>query len=114
MGKPRESRENPVPVVGTMPGRNGGRLKRGGTNPGAGRPPNEFKDFLKREIRDNPESRAALIRAASDEESRSFGSAWKLAAEYDEAKPSQKHEVGGLGGGPVIVKIVREGRRRTA
>lgn len=39
---------NPVsnPVPQTMPGRRGGTLKRGGTNPGAGRPPNEFRRAL--------------------------------------------------------------------
>ena len=33
---------NPVKPAGTMPGRNGGKLRRGGTNRGAGRPPDKY------------------------------------------------------------------------
>lgn len=39
---------NPVDNPATQPGKNGGTLKRGGTNPGAGRPPNAFREECRR------------------------------------------------------------------
>lgn len=38
---------NPVPM---MPGKNGGMLRRGGTNPGAGAPPSAIRDLFKGDL----------------------------------------------------------------
>jgi hypothetical protein len=80
-------------------------------NPGGGRPPSAFKDFLA-ELRANPEALAALKKAASDPEMKSFGSAWKIVTDYDPDKPAEKKELSGKV--EVTVRVAREGRRVTA
>lgn len=55
---------------------------------------------------------AALKQAASDSESRAFGSAWKLISEYDENKPAEKRQI--VGPIEVRVRVIKEGRRITA
>lgn len=91
----------------------GGALLAGGIpgNKGGGRPPNAFKDFLA-DLRKDPEALAALRAAACDPSLRSFGAAWKLAADYDDEKPAEKRQI--VGPVEVNVRIVREGRRVTA
>ena len=44
--KPQKSRSKSRAAKSTRPGRNGGRLNSGGTFPGAGRPPSEFKQRM--------------------------------------------------------------------
>jgi|GEM_PF-6130341 len=69
------------------PGRNGGRLKRGGTNKGAGRPPDEFKrhmrelasaeevdDYLRRCLR-GEEGAKAFLGAIAHVTDRGYGKA---------------------------------------
>lgn len=83
-------------------------MNAGGTpgNKGGGRPPNIFRDAL-RKIRENPSALQALTDAATDPKSRNFGHAWKTVTDYDEEKPAQKQEI--VGPIEVRVRIVKEG-----
>lgn len=100
-------------VIAKIPQAHGGALNAGGTpgNAGGGRPPKAFKDFLA-ELRRDPLAQAALEKAAKDSESRSFGAAWKIVADYDDEKPAEKRQI--VGPVEVHVKFAREGRRVTA
>lgn len=81
--------------------------------PNAGRPPNAFKDFLREMIRDDPTSRQALVDAAQNPAGgATFTSAWKIATDYDDAKPAEKAQITGKLTVEVVIK--REGRRVTA
>lgn len=97
-----------------IPQPNGGALLSGGMpgNAGGGRPPKTFAAFM-RELRESPKVHEAIQRAAEDETSRGFQPVINKLAEYDPEKPGQKLEVAGAGGGPIQVKIVREGKRPT-
>ena len=109
---PKSSRQTPAKSPELVPQEHGGALLAGGI-PGnkGGRPPGKFKDFLA-ELRASPEFQAALKQAASDPNSRGFGNAVKLLAEYDDDKPAEKRQI--VGPIEVRVKIAREGRRTTA
>lgn len=87
------------------PGNSGGKKGR------SGRPPKAFKDFLG-ELRKDPKSQAAFRKAARDPEARGFSAAWKIATDYDDAKPAEKHAI--VGPIEVRVRIAREGKRTTA
>lgn len=91
--------------VGNHPGNTGGKKGR------SGRKPDAFKNFLAK-LRQDPTALAALKAAASDSESRAFGSAWKLISEYDENKPAEKRQI--VGPIEVRVRVIKEGRRITA
>ncbi len=72
--------------LGAHPGNTGGKPGR------SGRPPDAFKAFLAK-LRANPKALAAVQRAALDETGRNFATAWKLASEYDETRPTGKLDV---------------------
>ncbi len=72
--------------LGNHPGNTGGKKGR------SGRPPDAFKAFLAK-LRANPKALAAVQRAALDETGRNFATAWKLASEYDETRPTGKLDV---------------------
>lgn len=98
-----------------MPGRNGGTLNRGGSNPGAGRPRKtaaeragkrmsrrEFMDWLSKQ----DDVHDAVLRAATDPECRGFAIAQKLLSEYDADRPAPPqatvpHEV--------VIRVIRDG-----
>ena len=115
MAKPRRapSPKTAAETPGLKPQPHGGALLAGGIpgNKGGGRPPNAFKDFLA-DLRRDPQALAALRAAACDPSLRSFGAAWKLAADYDDDKPAEKRQI--VGPVEVRVRIEREGRRVTA
>ncbi len=67
-------------------GKKGNRGGHGGT-------PKAFKDFMRDEIRNGFKSRHALVQASQDPESKGFGLAWKLAADYDDEKPAQRTDI---------------------
>lgn len=95
-----------TPTETPRTGKNGNPLKTGNPgNKGGGRPPDAFKDFLAR-LRRDPKALAAFRAAALDSSNRSFGAAWKLAAEYDEEKPAEKKQLQGKF--EVSVRFVRE------
>lgn len=77
-----------------VPQAHGGALNAGGTpgNKGGGRPPQAFKDFLAT-LRNDPDAQDALKKAALDPAMGSFGAAWKIVTEYDDAKPAKKLEL---------------------
>lgn len=83
----------------------------GGPQPGSGRPKGTLKAFLTK-LRKDPLAHDALEKAARDENSRNFRTAWKIAADYDDEKPAEKHTIVG----PIVVKVSfsREGKRTTA
>jgi hypothetical protein len=93
---------------------NGGKLRKGnpGNKGGNGAVPKAFKEFIKAEIRNGFKSRHALVEASTDPASKGFSIAWKLAADYDDDKPAEKHAI--VGPVAVIVRIEREGKRVTA
>lgn len=70
-------------VSGGNPGNSGGKKGR------SGRKRDEFKKFLGR-ARNDGKARRALVTAMRDAESKNFGTAWKIAVDYDEKKPGQK------------------------
>ncbi len=79
--------------------------------PGPGRHPKSLVLFLK-ELRKSAAAQQALQRAAADENSRGFSTAWKYLADYDDAKPAAKKELSGKV--EVTVKFAREGKKNTA
>ncbi len=78
-------------------GKKGNRGGHGGT-------PKAFKDFIREEIRNGFKSRHALVEASQDTESKAFGIAWKLAADYDDEKPAEKKELSG----ELVIRVVRD------
>lgn len=112
MPKPRELSRNGILET---PKHGKGKLKRGGTNPGAGRPTDEFKALCRQlasraktfevaeKILDNPEIYPSL-----------YTGALKWATEHGYGKPTESIELTGKDGGAVIVRYVREDRKRTA
>ncbi len=113
MAKREENSEKPAqPVLIPRPDGQGALLSGGvpGNAGGTGRPPKKFSTFMK-ELRESPAVHDAIKRAAEDENSRGFQPVLRALAEYDIEKPGQKLEVGGLGGGPLVVKVQREGKR---
>ncbi len=86
------SGENPVEIPATMPGRNGGTLKRGGTNPGAGRPPNEYRQHL-RDILDDPKVADALTKILSDADHPQFASLYGKVVAQAHGNPTQPIEL---------------------
>jgi hypothetical protein len=106
--------DNTLPEITSQPNANGGRLRVGGkkgNKGGHGAVPKAFKDFIRDEMRNGFKSRHALIEASRDPESKGFNIAWKLAADYDDDKPAEKHAIAGKV--EVTVRIQREGRRLT-
>jgi hypothetical protein len=94
-----------------IPQPHGGALSAGNPgNKGGGRPPAAFKAFLA-QLRADPKAQEAFEAAAHDATSRNFSAAWKIAAEYDDDKPAEKHAIAGKV--EVTVRIQREGRRLT-
>jgi hypothetical protein len=61
--------------------------------PGAGRPPNAFRDFLA-SLRDSPDFRGAIEAAARDPDSRAFGHVLRLASAYDPDGPERRVAIG--------------------
>ena len=99
--------KNPVAnPVATMPGRNGGRLRRGGTNPRAGRPPDEHKAFM-REILADPEVEKRLRQVLKSKDDGTFLASYKTVAERGYGKPAQVIE-GGDERKPLVIRLVRE------
>ena len=103
--RPSPKNGNRLPL-GAHPGNTGGKKGR------SGRKPDAFKDFLKAEIRDHPDSRQALVDASRTPGNGAFTSAWKIATDYDDTKPAEKAQI--TGKLEIRVVIAREGRRVTA
>ena len=57
--------------------------------PGAGRPPNAFREFMAT-LRESSDFRTAIESAALDPESRAFGHVLKLVSSYDEDGPDRR------------------------
>ncbi len=93
------SDEIPSEIPSTMPGKNGGKLKRGGTNAGAGRPPQWFKDLNAKMICD-PKVRKAVATILANPDHPHFAAMWKAVAERGYGKPESKVDV--------VVKHYRE------
>jgi hypothetical protein len=75
-----------------IPGKNGGRLRNGGTNKGGpGRPPEWFKDLC-REMIASPKARAAVKAILGNPDHPHFASMWKAVSERGYGKPEQKIE----------------------
>jgi hypothetical protein len=91
--------------LGAHPGNTGGKKGR------SGRRSQKLSLFLA-ELREKPDFHAAIEDAALNPESKNFGMALKLVAEYDNDKPAEKRQI--VGPVEVHVKMVREGRRLTA
>lgn len=104
MATPKKKKPRPNPAA-TMPGKNGGTLRRGGTNPGSGRPATaSFAQFV-RELHKEDDVRAAIRSAAMDSEKRGFSPVLKLMAEYDPERPAPpKQELTG----ELVVRVVRD------
>jgi hypothetical protein len=105
LGAPKP-RRNPAPAEQPMmPGKNGGRLKRGGVNPNSGRPKTTtFAAFI-RELHAKEDVRSAIEEAAKNADSKGFSPVLKLMAEYDPERPAPpKQELSG----EVIVRVVRD------
>jgi hypothetical protein len=97
--------ENPVDNPVTMPGRNGGTLKRGGNN-GGGRPPDEFRARM-RELATREETEAYLQRCLAGE----FGpKPYQRALQYvtDHGYGKAVQPISGEGGGPLEVTVIRK------
>ena len=85
------ARETPVitPATGVLVKQDhGGAIMRGGTNPGSGRPTNEFRHAL-RDILTMPEVHAAFMAIITDPSHNQFTSLWKSAAAYAYGRPPQ-------------------------
>lgn len=63
--------------------------------PNAGRPSGSFLDFTRKLREDHPPFRNAIIRAASNEESRAFGHVLRLVKDYDPEAPERRVAVSG-------------------
>lgn len=61
--------------------------------PGAGRPPNAFREFMAT-LRESSDFRTAIESAARDPESRAFGHVLRLASAYDPDGPVRRVAVG--------------------
>lgn len=85
----RGAAENLVQNPVTMPGRNGGTLKRGGTNPRAGRPKGTFREFL-HTVREDPAYRDAIVAVARDPEAKAFGHVLRMLSDYDPNGPNPR------------------------
>ena len=96
----RKSRgESRAPQHPPHKGRNGGLLQTGGTNPGAGRPPNEYKEAL-RGLAEKGERSAYMRRCISGKLGwKAF--AWALAYCSDRARGKPTQPVNGEDGGPI-------------
>jgi hypothetical protein len=100
--------ENPVENPVTMPGRNGGTLRRGGTNKGGpGRPTDEFK----RRMREHADAAEAIAgEVVRDKQHPAWLGAAKWVTDRSEYGPVPKPiEVSGPAGDPLVIRIVREG-----
>lgn len=87
--------ENPVPnPAATMPGRRGGTLKRGGVNPGSGRPPNEWKRRME-QLADRWAKAAEVQKVLDNPEHPQWMNAGRFAAEQAHGKPQQSIDVSG-------------------
>lgn len=96
-----------------IPQPNGGALLSGGmpgNAGGTGRPPKSFATFMK-ELRESPNVQEAIRKVAEDPDARGFAPILEKMAAYDREKPGQKVELGGPDGAPIVVKVVREGKR---
>jgi hypothetical protein len=80
------------PFVGGAADPRAGRGPRKGT-PGAGRPPNTFRDFVQ-SVREGESFRKAVEAAARDPESRAFGHVLRLVSSYDPDGPDKRVPVG--------------------
>ncbi len=79
--------------------------------PGPGRRPKSLCLHLI-DLRRSAAAQKALMEAATDSESRNFGTAWKVLTDYDDEKPAEKRELSGAV--TVSVRFVRESSKRTA
>ena len=70
---------------------------------GTGRPPKTLATFLQG-LRQSDAVHNAIQRAATDESSRGFGVALKLAQDYDPERPSDKRELSG----EVTIRVARD------
>ncbi len=101
MADPDKQREN-----STVPGRNGGKLRRGGqigNKGGTGRPPKTFATFLK-SLREDEDVQAAMKQAASDPNSRGYGAVIRTLTDYDDEKPAEKKQLSG----ELVVRVKRD------
>ena len=91
--KPQESRSKSRAPKGTHKGRNGGRLNSGGTFPGAGRPPSEFKQRMAA-IASSDEALAYLEACVKGEHGPQMAiAAQKYAADRGYGQPTRQHDV---------------------
>ena len=91
----------------TQPGRNGGTLKVGGTNPGAGRPADEFKAKM-RELASSEATLTYLQRCIEGKEGpKAAASALAFAAERGYGKEAQVTKVVGDAVEPLVIKVVK-------
>lgn len=98
--------ENPVEVE-TQPGRNGGKLRKGGTNRGGtGRPPNEFKERMQG-LATGAKVEAYLKRClAGDFGPKFFLQALTYVSDRGYGRPSQSVEVTGADGAPLFKSFI--------
>lgn len=91
------------------PQKHGGALKIGGTNPGAGRPPDEFKARM-REIASGPTALAFLEQCVNGEHGAQFAiKAQEYAAERGYGRVPQSVALTGDEGGPIRIIVERDG-----
>lgn len=88
------------------PGRNGGRLRTGGTNKGGpGRPKEEHLEWCRKMLSD-PDCEKAVEAVLKDKKHPAFWQMWRVIAERGYGKPVQPLEHGGTNGGPITVEVV--------
>lgn len=106
----RSSEPNPVAnPVRTQPGKNGGTLKVGGTNPGSGRPPDAWK-ALCADMADRGAKAALAKKVLDDPEHPAWLGAWKFVAEQAHGKAAQT--IKGDPDQPLRFEVIRERKRR--
>jgi hypothetical protein len=97
-----------------VPQPNGGALKAGGTpgnRGGTGRPPNAFKDFMRR-VSDSPEAREhferVILLGPYGKDGSDFWEAFKLAAAYGYGKPEQVRVIAGDAERPISMGVIHK------
>lgn len=96
-----------IPVPTTMEGKNGGTLKRGGKNKGAGRPTNEFRASL-RQLLDLPKVKAAAKKILTNPDHPQFATLYAKIMNQAHGNPTQPVEHSGNEGGPIEVRVTHK------
>src|SRR5512146_213384 len=97
--------KNGLPVGAKIKQPHGGALLNGGSNPGAGRPPDEFRKWC-REVLGGKPTVAAVQTIADNPDHPAFLGAMKWLASYGYGQPTEHHEITGKDGQPVQFVIV--------